>query len=78
VEELGVNPTSVFRMEALVSDKNGVLTEFEATVDVDSTTVKEVEDLGDYEGVDETEVDEGGVMEEGCADRGAVRILDIP
>jgi hypothetical protein len=77
-EELGVNSTSVFRMEALVSDKNGVFAKLEATVDADPTTVEEVEDLGDYEGVDKTETDKGRVTEEGGADRGTVRILNIP
>ena len=65
-------------MEALVSNKDGVLAEFEATVDVDSTSVKEVEDLGDYEGVGETKADEGGVAKESGADRGPVGILNIP
>ena len=55
-------------MEALVSDKNGILTKFEAAVDVNSTPVKEVEDLGDDEGVGETETDEGRVTKEGSAD----------
>jgi len=55
-------------MEALVSDKNGILTKFEAAVDVDSMTVEEVEDLGDYKGVGETETDEGRVTKEGSAD----------
>ena len=65
-------------MEALVGNENGVLTEFEATVNVDSTTVKEVEDLGNYEGVGETKADEGGVAKESGADRGPVGILNIP
>jgi len=65
-------------MEALVSDKNGILAKFEAAVDVNATPVEEVENLGDYEGVDKTETDEGRVTEEGGADRGTVRILNIP
>jgi len=65
---LGVNPTGVFRVEALVGNENGVLAEFEATVNVDSTTVKEVEDLRNYKGVGETKADEGGVAKEGGAD----------
>jgi hypothetical protein len=65
-------------MEALVSDEDGVFAKFEAAVDVDSTTVKEVEDLGDDEGVGETETDEGRVTEEGGEDRGTVGILNIP
>jgi hypothetical protein len=77
-EELGVNPTSVFHMEALVGDKNGVFAKFEAAVDVNSATVKEVEDLGDDEGVGEAKTDEGRVTEEGGADRGTVRVLNIP
>jgi len=65
-------------MEALVSDEDGVFAKFEATVDVDSTTVEEVEDLGDDESVDETETDEGRVTEESGADRGTIRVLNIP
>jgi len=65
-------------METLVSNKNRVLAEFEASVNVDSTTVKEVKDLGNYQGVGKTEADEGGVAKEGGADRRPVGILDIP
>ena len=62
----------------MVSNKNGVLAEFEATVDVDPTTVKEVENLGYNKGVDKAKADEGRVTKEGGADRGPVRILNIP
>jgi len=55
-------------VEALVSNEDGVLAEFEATVNVDSTTVKEVEDLRNYKGVGETKADESGVAKEGGAD----------
>ena len=65
-------------MEALVSNKDGVLAKFEATVDVDLTTVEEVEDLGDHKGVNEAEMDEGRVAKESGADRGTVGMLDIP
>jgi hypothetical protein len=65
-------------MEALVSDEDGVLAEFEAAVYVNSTTVEEVEDLGDDEGVGEAKADEGRVTKEGGADRGTIGILNIP
>jgi len=65
-------------VETLVSNKNRVLAEFEASVNVDSTTVKEVEDLGNYQGVGKTEADKGGVVKEGGVDRRPVGILDIP
>ena len=48
-------------MEALVSDEDGVFAKFEAAVDVDPTTVEEVEDLSDNEGIRETKTDKGGV-----------------
>ena len=65
-------------MESLVSDEDGVLTELEATVNVNSATVEEVKNLGYDEGVDKAEANEGGVTKEGGADRGPVRILNIP
>jgi hypothetical protein len=65
-------------MEALVSDEYRVFAKLEVAVDVDSAPVKEVEDLGDYEGVGETKTDEGRVTEESGADRGTVGILNIP
>jgi hypothetical protein len=65
-------------MEALVSDKDGVFAKLEVAVDVNSTSVEEVENLGDDEGVDEAEPDEGRVVEESGTDRGSVRVLDIP
>jgi len=65
-------------VESLVSDEDGVLTELETTVNVNSATVKEVEYLGYNEGVDKAEANEGGVTKEGGADRGSVRILNIP
>jgi hypothetical protein len=68
VKKLGVNPTGVFHMEALVSDKNRVFAKFEAAVDVNLATVKEVENLGDHEGVGEAKTDEGRVAEEGGTD----------
>jgi hypothetical protein len=68
VEELGVNPTSVFCVKTLISDEDGVFAKFEVTIDVDPTTVEEVENLGDHEGIGETETDEGRVTEESGAD----------
>ena len=65
-------------METLVSDEDGVFAKLEATVNVNSTTVEEVEDLGYDEGVDKAKADEGGVTKEGGADRGSVRVLNIP
>jgi hypothetical protein len=78
MKELGVNPTSVFRVEALVSNEDRVFTKFEVAVDVDSMTVEEVEDLGDDKGIGEAKADEGGVTKEGGMDQGTVRILNIP
>jgi hypothetical protein len=78
VEELGVNLTSVFCVKTLISDVDGVFAKLKATVDVDLTTVEEVEDLGNDEGVGETETNEGRVTEEGSVDRGTIGILNIP
>jgi hypothetical protein len=65
-------------VKTLISDENRVLAKLEAAVDVNSTPVKEVEDLGDDEGVSEAQTNEGGVTEESGADRRTVRILNIP
>ena len=65
-------------MESLVSDEDGVLTELKATVNVNSATVEEVENLGYDKGVDKAEANEGRVTKEGGVDRGPVRILNIP
>jgi len=65
-------------VKTLISNKNRVFSEFEAAVDVDPTTVEEIEDLRDNEGVNETKTDEGRVAKEGGADRGTVGIFNIP
>jgi hypothetical protein len=55
-------------VKTLISDEDGVFAKFEVTIDVDPTTVEEVENLGDHEGIGETETDEGRVTEESGAD----------
>jgi hypothetical protein len=65
-------------MEPLVCNVNRVPVKPKAAVNIDSTTVEEVEDLSDNEGVRETKTDKGGMAEEGGADRGTVGILNIP
>jgi hypothetical protein len=47
------------------------------TINIDLMAIKEVEDLGDDEGIGETETNDGGMVEEGVTDRRTVRILNI-
>jgi hypothetical protein len=77
MEELSVNPTGVFCMEALVSNKNRSIVKSKVTVNVDLMAIKEVKDLGDDKGIGETKTNEGGMAEEGGVDRGTVGILNI-
>ena len=65
-------------METLVCNVYRITVKAKATVNIDPTAVKEVEDLGDDEGVGETETNDGGMAEEGVTDRRTVRILNIP
>jgi len=65
-------------MEPLVCNVNRVPIKLKTAVNVDSTTVEEVKDLSDNEGVREAKTDKGGMAEEGGADRGTVGILNIP
>ena len=65
-------------METLICNIYRITVKAKATVNIDPTAVKEVEDLGDNKGVGETETNDGGMAEEGVTDRRAIRILDIP
>ena len=65
-------------METLVCNVYRITVKAKATVNIDPTAVEEVEDLGDDEGVGETETNDGGMAEEGVTDRRTVRILNIP
>jgi len=44
-EGVGGKPTSVFSVKTLISDKDRVFAKLETAVDVNSTSVEEVEDL---------------------------------
>ena len=52
-------------METLVCNVYRITVKAKATVNIDPTAIKEVEDLGDDEGVGETETNDGGMTEEG-------------
>ena len=65
-------------MEPLVCNVNRVPVKPKVAVNVDSTTVEEVKDLRDNEGVRETKTDKGRMAEESGVDRRVVGILNIP
>jgi hypothetical protein len=78
MEELRINLTGVLCMETLICNIYRITIKVKATVNIDPTAVKEVEDLGDDKGIGETEMNDGGMAEEGVMDRRMVRILNIP
>lgn len=63
-------------MVALIKNKNVITVKAKATVCVNASSVKEVEDLGDDEGSGKTKPNVGWVAEERATERWAVSIVD--
>jgi hypothetical protein len=77
-EELQVSGDGVFEMESLIREVNRIIIEAKFTVNINSTAIQKVVNVTDDQGALENVADQLTVLGEGCADRGAERVNNIP
>ena len=76
-EKLRVNPGSVFAMVSLIRNKNITTSKTETTVSENTSTIKEIVDLGDDWGTGEAKADVEGVSTKRGPKRRTIRVVYI-